>query len=148
MDCSPSGSSVHEIFQAAILERVAISYPRGSSWPSDRTCVFWVSCIGFFHHCATWESQKCVIVQSLSCVWLFVTLRTTAHKAPLSSTISQSFLRFMSVESVMLSDHPVLCSPIPSPIFSFCLQSFPASGSGLAKSWLTRKDPDAGKDWS
>ena len=29
MDCSPSGSSVHEIFQAEILEQVAISYSKG-----------------------------------------------------------------------------------------------------------------------
>ena len=31
MDCSPPGSSVHEIFQARILEWVAISFSRGSS---------------------------------------------------------------------------------------------------------------------
>ena len=31
MDCSPSGSSVHGIFQARILEWVAISFPKGSS---------------------------------------------------------------------------------------------------------------------
>ena len=144
MDCSPSGSSVHENFQAAILERSAISYFRESSWPRDQTRVFWVSRIGFFCHCATWEAHK-FVVQSLSYVWLFVTLRTTAHQAPLSSTISQSFLRFMAIESVMLSNHLVLCSH-PHPAFSFCLQFFPASGSGSAKSWLMRKDPDAGKD--
>ena len=37
MDCSPPGSSVHEIFQARILEWVAISFSRGSSPPRDRT---------------------------------------------------------------------------------------------------------------
>ena len=37
MDCSPSGSSVHGIFQARILEWVAISYSRKSSQPKDRT---------------------------------------------------------------------------------------------------------------
>ena len=37
MDCRPPGSSVHEIFQARILEWVAISFSRGSSWPRDRT---------------------------------------------------------------------------------------------------------------
>ena len=42
VDCSLSGSSVHGIFQARILEWVAISYSRGSSQPRDRT---WVSCI-------------------------------------------------------------------------------------------------------
>ena len=42
MDYSPPGSSVHGIFQARILEWVAISFSRGSSWPRDQTCV---SCI-------------------------------------------------------------------------------------------------------
>ena len=39
-DCSPPGSSVHEILQARILEWVAISFSRGSSRPRDET---WVS---------------------------------------------------------------------------------------------------------
>ena len=42
MDCSPPGSSVHEILQARVLEWVAISYSRGSSQPRDQTQV---SCI-------------------------------------------------------------------------------------------------------
>ena len=36
MDCSLPGSSVHGIFLARILEWVAISYSRGSSWPRDQ----------------------------------------------------------------------------------------------------------------
>ena len=44
--------------------------------------------------------------------------------APLSSTISWSLLRFMSIELVMLSNHLILCH-----LFSFFLQSFPASRS-------------------
>ena len=39
MDCSPPGFSVYEIFQARILEWVAISCSRGSSPPRDRTGV-------------------------------------------------------------------------------------------------------------
>ena len=46
MDCGPAGSSVHGIFQARILEQVAISYSRGSSQPKDRTGVSCVSCMG------------------------------------------------------------------------------------------------------
>ena len=42
MDCSPPGSSVHRILQARVLEWVAISFSRGSSWPRNWT---WVSCI-------------------------------------------------------------------------------------------------------
>ena len=37
MDCSPPGSLVHGIFQAWILEWVAISFSKGSSWPRDET---------------------------------------------------------------------------------------------------------------
>ena len=50
MDCSLLDSSVHGIFQAIILEWVAISFSRGSSRPRDRTHVSCVSCIacGFF----------------------------------------------------------------------------------------------------
>ena len=44
--CSPPGSSVCGIFQARILEWVAISYSRGSSWPRERTQVCCVSCTG------------------------------------------------------------------------------------------------------
>ena len=41
-DCIPPGSSIRGIFQARVLEWVAISFFRGSSQPRDRT---WVSCI-------------------------------------------------------------------------------------------------------
>ena len=45
-------------------------------------------------------------------VWLLGTAGTAAHQPPLSSTISQSFLRFMSIESVMPSNHLILCHPL------------------------------------
>ena len=49
MHCSLPGSSVHGISLIRILEWVAISFPRGSSWPRDQTCV---SCIaGISLHC-------------------------------------------------------------------------------------------------
>ena len=46
MNCSLTGSSVHGILQARILEWVAISFSRGSSPPKNRTLVSYVSCIG------------------------------------------------------------------------------------------------------
>ena len=46
MDCSPSGSSVHGIFQARILEWFAMSSSRGSSWARNWTYVSHASCIG------------------------------------------------------------------------------------------------------
>ena len=48
-------------------------------------------------------------VQSLSHVWLFATPWTAAHQASLSFSISQSLLKLMSVESVVPSNHLILC---------------------------------------
>ena len=45
MDCSPPGSSVYGVSQVRILERVAIAFSRGSSWPRDWTHASYVSCI-------------------------------------------------------------------------------------------------------
>ena len=59
MDCSPPGSSVHGIFQARILEWVAIAYSEGSSLPRDQTWVSCISCIDrqirdhWHHYCRT-----------------------------------------------------------------------------------------------
>ena len=60
MDYSQPGSSVHGIFQAWILECVAITPSRGISWPRDWTCI---SCTGrqILYHCATWEALSCNI---------------------------------------------------------------------------------------
>ena len=69
------------------------------------------------------------IVQSLGCVWLFVTPWTAAHQAPLSFTISWGFLKLMSIDSMTLFKHLTLCHP-----FS-CPQSFPATRS-FPMSWL------------
>ena len=53
-----------------------------------------------------------VVVQSLICVRLFVTPWTAACQASLSFTISQSLLKLRSIESVMPSDHLILCRPL------------------------------------
>ena len=60
VDCSPPGSSLHGILQARILEWVAISFSRGSSWPRDQTQV---SCIAGrrFNLWATREAQSPVL---------------------------------------------------------------------------------------
>ena len=74
-----------------------------------------------------YEIWQCVfpvfVVQSLSHVWLFGTPWTAAYQAFLSLTVSQGLLKFMSIESVMLSNQLILCYPLlllPS--------TFPASG--------------------
>ena len=49
------------------------------------------------------------VVQSLSRVRLFVTPWTTARQAPLSSTVSRSLIKCVSIKSVMLSNRLILC---------------------------------------
>ena len=53
-----------------------------------------------------------VVVQSLSCVWLFATPWTATRQTSLSFTISDSLLKLMSIESVMPSNHLIHCCPL------------------------------------
>ena len=62
-------------------------------------------------------------VQSLSRVWLFATPWIAVCQAFLSINNSWNLLKLMSIESMMLSNHLILCHPL------FLLQSFPASRS-------------------
>jgi len=52
------------------------------------------------------------LAQLLSCVWLFMTPWTAAHQASLSITNSWSSLKLLSIESVMPSNHLILCRPL------------------------------------
>ena len=62
-----------------------------------------------------WENISSV--QLLSPVWLFVTPWIAARQASLSITNSQSLLKLMSIESVMPSNHLILCRPLLPPSF-------------------------------
>ena len=74
----------------------------------------------YFH----WRISELRSVQSFSHVRLFATSWTAAHQASLSITNCLSPPKPMSIESVMPSNHLILCRP-----FSYCPQTFPASGS-------------------
>ena len=76
-----------------------LKYPSTDKWIKKLWCIY-----------LQWNAV--VVFQSLSHVWLFVTPWTIAHKTPLSSTIYRSLLKFMSIESVMLSNHLILCCPL------------------------------------
>ena len=77
-----------------------------------------------------WEAECFSSIQSLSHVWLFVTPWTAACQASLSITNSQSLLKLVSIESVMPSNHLILCDPVSSHLQSFpASQSFPVSQS-------------------
>ena len=68
MDCSPTGSSVHGIPQARILQWVVISYSRRASRPRDRTHISCVSCVGrrVLYPWATWEALPSLYVAWIS----------------------------------------------------------------------------------
>ena len=56
-----------------------------------------------------------VAVQLHSCAQLFVTPWTAARQASLSFTVYQSLLKLMSIESVIASNHLILCCPLLLP---------------------------------
>ena len=77
-----------------------------------------------------WGDMRGSVQFSHAVVSNSATLWTAAHQC-LSCTISQSLLKFMSIESVMPSNHLILCHPH----FSSCPQPFPPSGS-FPMRWL------------
>ena len=84
----------------------------------------------------TFLRHEClVVVQLLSRVPLFVTLQTAARQSLLSSIVSWSLLKFMTIESVMLFNHLITCPPLlllPS-IFP-CIRVF-SNESALCIRW-------------
>ena len=80
------GSSVYEIFQARILERVAISFSSGSSWPRDRTRVS--RFVG--RHFTVWATREAQKIARLG----HVPICTNTHRTDLERKIKwqQSFL--------------------------------------------------------
>ena len=64
-----------------------------------------------------WGAKSwCLSFQSLSHVWLFATPWTAGCQASLFITNSQSFLKLMCIESVMSSNHLILCWPLLLPL--------------------------------
>ena len=80
-------------------------------------------------------SKIMVVVQSFSPVRLFAAPWTAARQASLSFTISQSLLKLMSVESVMLSNHLSLCRPLLLLPFMFPSIRVFSNESALHISW-------------
>ena len=76
-----------------------------------------------------------VVVQLLSCVRLFVTPWTVACQASLPFTISQSLLKLMSIESMVPSNHLILCHPLLLLPSVFPSVSVSSSASALGIRW-------------
>ena len=102
------------ILQARMLKWVAISSSRESSQTRDWICISYVSCIGrqVLYTSTTWEAPLLSSVRSLSCVPLFAVPWAAECQASLPFTNSQSLLKLMPIESVMPSNHFILCHPL------------------------------------
>ena len=110
-----TGAGCHALLQGLFLTEDW----NGVSYTAGRFFIIWT----------TREAQFSCSV----CVQLFATPWTTVWQAALSFTISWSLLKFMSIESVIPSNHPILCHSI------LLLPSvFPASRS-FPMSWQRRK---------
>ena len=122
IDCSPLGSSVqeernvHGIFQARILEWVAISFSRGSSWPRDWSRI---ACIagGFFTVWATRETPLKVHQELLSvcvcvCVCVCVSIRCIIY--------SIHPLNFKNWSNIYIAQNPLNCIIQSNSIYLKC----------------------------
>ena len=118
MDCSLPGSSVHGIFQAILLEWIAISFSRGSSQPRDWTQVSRVETDALLSEPP--GKSSCII-----CLIIIPFLEGSEIK-PVNPKGSQSWI-FMGRTDAE-AETPIFWLPD-------------------AKNWLIGKDPVAGKDW-
>ena len=136
MDCSLPGSSVHRIFQAWILEWVAMPFSRGSSWPRDQTHI---SCIGrwMLYHWATRETQ------SVNYMDPNVNMKNWCFLSVMLEKTLESPLDWNKIQPV----NPKGTQPWIFTGRTDAEVEAPILGPPDAKSWLIRKDPDTGKDW-
>ena len=122
--CLP-GSSVHGILQARILELVAISDSRGSSWPKGLTRISCVSCIGqhVLYHWATWET-------------LFLIISVLSVLSLICGQIIQMFLRVLIHTDHLSFRTSTICLPLiyRSTFFTACYQNLVLLSNTLFKS--------------
>ena len=119
VDYSLPGSSVHRTLQARILEWVAISFSRGSSWLKDLVQVSFIA-DRFF---TVWVTLQFSSVQSLNHIRLCNSMNCSTPGLQ-SITNSRSSLKLTSIESVMYGSrqwcHPAISSSVVP--FSSCPQ--------------------------
>ena len=95
MDCRSPGPSVHGILQARILECVAVSFSRRSSWPRDWTCVSLTSpgLAGMIFNnivLVKWQCA-CHYINSCSCVCVLSHVFTTSWTVACWASLSVGF---------------------------------------------------------
>ena len=162
MDCSPSDSSIHGISQVRILEWVAVSFSKGSSWPRDRTHIscLEVDSLPLRHLGSPYLVRRDITLlrkvhlvkamASSSYVWMW----EVDHK---ESWVPKNWCFWIVVLEKTL-ESPLDWKEI-KPVNPKGNQSWIFTGRDDAeaeapilwlpdaKKWLTGKYPDAGKDW-
>ena len=145
MDCSPPGSSVHGIFQASILEQVAIAFSRDSSQPRDQNCISFFLIYSFLIEgyllyksvlvLAVHQYESAIGIHVSPSSWTSLTPPTPSHSSGLSqstylSSLSQTanshwlsilhMVMYMSPCYSLHSSDPLLPSLCPQ-VRSLCL---------------------------
>ena len=119
MDCSLPDSSFHGILWARILEWVTMPSSRGSSWPTDWTCVSWIAGRFLLSH---WGSPVCI----WACIWLYS--RASTHQYSIKiwflyhfNSVGWNFILYpffcashgtAAAAAKLLQSCPTLCDPI------------------------------------
>ena len=132
MPCNLPGSCVHGIFQARTLEWFAISYSKESSWPRHWTHISWVFCVG-----------KGRFFTTVPCGNPLVTLKIDV---PISFIYSKALMTLWAFVASYTYD------PRRDQSWVFTGRTDAEAETLIiwlpdAMSWLTGKDPDAGRDW-
>ena len=141
MDCSLPCFSVHGIFQARILEWVAISFSRGSSTPRDRNWVSYIVDRFFPTELPGKHNMDCGPGKS---EWL---AKGNWKKCPIKliQTTTRAQLRDSPSESARVSLY-MYCSHFPPNKYFTCFTAFRLYGNSFLQSWSTK---DLGTDcWS
>ena len=121
-DCSPSGSSIHAISQARILEWVAIYFSRGSSLPRDQTSISCVSCISCIDRQVLTSRplrQESEEVKSLSPVDSYNPIDCGRPGSSVPGILQASILEWVTIPFSGGSSQPRNCSQVSCTAGSF-----------------------------
>ena len=124
MDCSPPGSSVHELLQARILEWAAIFFSRGFSQPRDQTQV---SCTAgrFFTGCVTRETPYLLFITYISEIIIKWTCMNSSANLLTGTLLPLKKLPFRHLPTLSSSYNPLVqfsCSVMSDSLQSHGLQ--------------------------